>query len=130
MSEGRTVVYVGGLDAAVTEAMLRLAFIPFGELLDVHVPLEPKTGQCRGFGFVEYSCSEDAADAIDNMHDSEILGRRIRVNLARTPAKRARKAIWADEDMDKLVEEYGGFSQPDDAEKRPDDAFGPQMDKR
>ena len=80
------------------------------------MPLEPKTGQYRGYGFVKYSCSEDAAD-------SEILGQPIRVDIARTPGEqRAGRAIWADGNVDKLIEEYKRFSQPDDAEKRPDDA--------
>jgi peptidyl-prolyl isomerase E (cyclophilin E) len=35
-----------------------------------------------GFGFIEFEEKEDAAAAIDNMHNSEIYGRVLRVNYA------------------------------------------------
>ena len=37
----------------------------------------------RGFAFVTYTSSGDAADAIDNMDGNELRGRVLRVNLAR-----------------------------------------------
>ena len=42
-----------------------------------------KEGKHRGFAFVTYGSSADAQDAIDNMDLNEILGRVIKVNLAR-----------------------------------------------
>ena len=38
-SDKRT-LYVGGLEESVTEATLRAAFLPFGELTDVNMPLD------------------------------------------------------------------------------------------
>jgi len=35
-----------------------------------------------GFGFLEFEEKDDAAAAIDNMHNSEIYGRVLRVNYA------------------------------------------------
>jgi peptidyl-prolyl isomerase E (cyclophilin E) len=53
----------------------------------------------RGFGFVEYDLEEDAAAAIDNMDGSELYGRVIRCNIARTLPKLAHgKAIWSAEE--------------------------------
>lgn len=115
--EQPTALYVGGLDPAVTEALLQATFIAFGPLQDVHVPLD--NGQCRGYGFVEYQDASDAADAVDNMNEAEILGRRIRVNVAKGgPGKRRRgKAIWDDEELRSQME----FQGLDEREKKPDD---------
>jgi peptidyl-prolyl isomerase E (cyclophilin E) len=38
MSRKNTIIYVGGLEAQVTEEILHSAFIPFGELKSVQIP--------------------------------------------------------------------------------------------
>lgn len=74
-SNPKTVLYVGGLEESVTELSLKSAFIPFGPVKEVNIPLDHETGKHRGFGFVEFEDREDAADAIDNMHNGELFGR-------------------------------------------------------
>lgn len=69
-SNPKTTLYVGGLDDSVTDSILHAAFLPFGDVTDVSVPMDHATGKHRGFGFVQYESSEDAADAIDNMHNA------------------------------------------------------------
>ena len=59
--------FAGGLADEVTEEVLRNAFLMFGELVDVQLPLDYETGKHRGFAFIEYELAEDAADAMDNM---------------------------------------------------------------
>jgi hypothetical protein len=78
----KTTLYVGGLEETVNEALLHAAFLPFGEIKDVNIPLDHASGKNRGFGFVEYEEKEDAAAAIDNMHNSELNGRVLKVNYA------------------------------------------------
>ena len=51
----------------VTDSLLKNVFTPFGEIVDVQIPLDYETGKHRGFAFVEFENAEDAADAIDNM---------------------------------------------------------------
>ncbi|XP_041973628.1 peptidyl-prolyl cis-trans isomerase E [Aricia agestis] len=75
-------VYVGGLAEEVDEKVLNAAFVPFGDLVDVQIPLDYETEKHRGFAFIEFENAEDAAAAIDNMNDSELFGRTIRVNIA------------------------------------------------
>lgn len=74
-SNPKTTLYVGGLEEEVTEALLKSAFIPFGPIKECNIPLDNETGKHRGFGFVQYEDREDAADAIDNMHNGELSGR-------------------------------------------------------
>ena len=54
----KTTLYVGGLEESVNEATLHSAFIPFGDIKDVNIPLDNTTGKHRGFGFVEYEVTE------------------------------------------------------------------------
>lgn len=41
-----------------------------------------ETGRSRGFGFVTYNNAEEANDAIQNLHEQTLDGRRIKVNIA------------------------------------------------
>lgn len=95
---GRRALYVGGLAEEVTTDVLRAAFLPFGDLKDVQVPLDMHTQKNKGFGFVEFEEEADAEAAVENMDAAEIFGRVIRVNFARMRAGRAGKAVWAEAD--------------------------------
>lgn len=75
-SNPKTALYVGGLEESITDDILKAAFIPFGEIKECNIPLDNATGQHRGFGFVEYEERDDAADAIDNMNNADLYGRR------------------------------------------------------
>jgi hypothetical protein len=52
--------------------MLHSAFIPFGDIKDVNIPLDNTTGKHRGFAFVEFEDKDDAGAATDNMHNAEL----------------------------------------------------------
>jgi RNA recognition motif-containing protein len=95
-------VYVGGLDQAVTSQTLAEAFLPFGEIVDISLPkpeLPSSTDLHRGFGYVEFELPQDAKEAIDNMDQSELYGRVIKVAAAK-PQKESNEglgsktAIW------------------------------------
>jgi hypothetical protein len=55
----------GGLDELVTDAVLHAAFLPFGEIKDVSVPVDHGTQKNRGFGFVTFQekCARNARGA-------------------------------------------------------------------
>ncbi len=91
---------MGGLDENVDQALLKAAFIPFGEIKGVSIPIDFQSGKNRGFAFVEFEEVTDAEAAIDNMHQAEINGRAVSVNFAR-PVKGTlsdKNAVWADQD--------------------------------
>ena len=70
----------------VTTHTLHDAFIPFGPIIDVALPppeLPSNRDPHRGFGYVEFETVEDAKEAIDNMDQSELFGRVIKVNVAK-----------------------------------------------
>ncbi len=88
-------LYVGGLDDSVTLDLLRAAFIPFGPLKDVQLPLDKDGKKHRGFAFVEFADIEDSESAVSNMDGAELFGRTIRVNVSRGGAASG-KAVWAE----------------------------------
>ncbi|KAJ3634458.1 hypothetical protein Zmor_016467 [Zophobas morio] len=90
---------LGGLDQEVTKEILHAAFIPFGEIFDIIIPIDYETGKHRGFAFVEFFTVEDASAAIDNMNDSELLGHTIRVNVAKPQIIKegSMRPIWTEE---------------------------------
>jgi len=98
-------IYVGGLDTQlVTAATLSEAFIPFGEISDITLPrpeAPSSTDLHRGFGYVEFEDPADAKEAIDNMDQSELYGRVIKVAMAKPDRKETEEpglgsttAIW------------------------------------
>ncbi|GBG78925.1 hypothetical protein CBR_g28640 [Chara braunii] len=91
----KTTVYVGGLEENVNEAILHSAFIPFGDVKDVNIPLDQSTQKHRGFGFVEFQDKEDAAAAINNMHNAELYGRVLTVNYAQPMKIKGGEQGWA-----------------------------------
>lgn len=108
-STNKRLLYVGGLAEEVDEKTVQAAFIPFGDLIEVNLPIDFETQKHRGFAFVEYESVEDAADAMDNMNEAEIFGRTIKVNIAK-PAKYREgsgRAVWAD---DEWLQKHAGHS--------------------
>ncbi len=88
-------LYVGGLAPMVNAANLHAAFIPFGEIVDISLPkpeAPSSTDLHRGFAYVEFDDPFDATEAIDNMDQSELFGRAIKVSAA-NPQKAANEGL-------------------------------------
>ena len=86
----------GGLEESVTSDIIRAAFVPFGELLDVNLPVDSSTQKHRGFAFVQFDERTDAADAMDNMDGAELFGRVLKVNVAKPDAtgRGSHRPVW------------------------------------
>lgn len=114
-------IYVGGLAEEVDEKILNAAFVPFGDLVDVQIPLDYETEKHRGFAFIEFENAEDAAAAIDNMNDSELFGRTIRVNIAAPQRIKegSTRPVWSDDAwLQKHAGETLSCHKDGDAEKK------------
>ncbi|XP_022774873.1 RNA-binding protein 39-like isoform X1 [Durio zibethinus] len=74
-------LYVGNLHFNMTEMQLRQIFEPFGPVELVQLPLDLETGQCKGFGFVQFAQLEHAKAAQSALNGKlEIAGRTIKVS--------------------------------------------------
>jgi len=76
-------IYVGGLDYGAETRDLEDAFSKYGRVEDAHIVIDKETDRPRGFAFVTFSSSAEAADAVEGCTDMEILGRRVNVALSR-----------------------------------------------
>eukprot|EP00930_Biecheleria_cincta_P007136 TRINITY_DN10828_c0_g1_i1.p1 TRINITY_DN10828_c0_g1~~TRINITY_DN10828_c0_g1_i1.p1 ORF type:complete len:1007 (-),score=187.36 TRINITY_DN10828_c0_g1_i1:188-3208(-) len=61
MSTGPAKLFIGGIPQGSTEQSLRSYFTEFGPLNDCVIMMDQQTGNSRGFGFVTFDNSEDAA---------------------------------------------------------------------
>lgn len=76
-------IYVGNLNYRMTEETLQELFAKYGEVVSAKIIKDKYSGRSKGFGFVEMENKEDGEKAIQELNDSEVEGRNIRVNFAR-----------------------------------------------
>jgi RNA recognition motif-containing protein len=76
-------LYVGNLNYSTTDSTLRELFAAYGTVKEVTV-IEGK-----GFGFVEYETDEAAQEAINNLNETEVDGRDLRVDVAHERPQRS-----------------------------------------
>jgi RNA recognition motif-containing protein len=76
-------LYVGNLSYDATESSINELFSQFGSVESVKLITDRDTGRSKGFGFVEMGTEEAAQQAISELNQREIQGRRLTVNEAR-----------------------------------------------
>jgi len=78
-----TKLYVGNLAYAVTQEDLAELFAQAGKVESAVVVSDKFSGQSRGFGFVEMADAAEAATAIQTLNDTDLKGRKIKIDEAR-----------------------------------------------
>jgi len=81
-------LYVGNLPFSATEDSLKESFSRFGTVESVNIITDRSTGQSKGFGFIELSTKQEAAEAIGKMNSAEMDGRTLKVSEALPQATR------------------------------------------
>jgi len=76
-------LYVGNLAYTVSSSDLEQLFSQAGQVQSAAVIMDKVSGQSKGFGFVEMANAEDGSKAIQQFNDTELKGRKIKVNEAR-----------------------------------------------
>jgi cold-inducible RNA-binding protein len=76
-------LYVGNLAYSVSNDDLHELFSQAGQVQSATVITDKFSGQSKGFGFVEMTTAEEAANAIRQFNDAELKGRNIKVNEAK-----------------------------------------------
>jgi RNA recognition motif-containing protein len=84
-----TNIYVGNLPFSATAEAIQDLFSPYGAVESVNLITDRETGRLRGFGFVEMSSG--ANEAIAALHEKDLDGRTLTVNLAKPREQRQRQ---------------------------------------
>lgn len=76
-------IYVGNLPFTANESELSSVFEQYGAVAGSSIISDKFTGRSRGFGFVEMVNENEARQAIESLHGSDMKGRQLVVNEAR-----------------------------------------------
>lgn len=75
-------LYVGNLPWSASEEELEAYFAEHGEVVDVRIITEGRSGRSKGFGFVEMASDEAGKAAVEALNGKEFGGRELRVDTA------------------------------------------------
>jgi len=81
-------LFVGNLPFSATDESLMQMFQQAGQVESARIITDRDTGRNKGFGFVEMSTDQEAADAITKFNGADFEGRSVTVNEARPMAPR------------------------------------------
>lgn len=76
-------LYVGNLSRQVNDAQLNELAVPFGTPISAVVATERGSGESKGFGFIEYSTTEEGQAAITGLDGRDVNGQVLKVNEAK-----------------------------------------------
>ena len=77
-------VYIGGLPFEMNEGDVATVFSQFGEVTDVRLARDSKTGEPRGFCYLAYEDQRSTVLAIDGFNGRSICGRQLCVDHLRS----------------------------------------------
>ncbi|KAJ3693163.1 hypothetical protein LUZ60_008643 [Juncus effusus] len=85
IAEAKRRLYVGNIPRDVTNAQLEKIFAEHGAVEKAEVMYDKYSGRSRRFGFVTMTTITDVNSAIEKLNETEIGGRKIKVNVTEKP---------------------------------------------
>ncbi|KAF8607257.1 hypothetical protein BDV93DRAFT_603886 [Ceratobasidium sp. AG-I] len=76
------VVFVGNVPYDMNEEQLTQVFSSVGPVAGFRLVFDRETGKAKGYGFCEFFDHETAASAVRNLHNTDVGGRSLRIDLA------------------------------------------------
>lgn len=86
-------IFVRNLNYKATEHDLEDLFARFGQVVRAVIPKEYGTNNSRGFGFVEMESTLIAEKAIEELNETEFMGRTIFLNEANAKKERGYRQV-------------------------------------
>ncbi|KAK5115456.1 hypothetical protein LTR62_001115 [Meristemomyces frigidus] len=80
--KGGRVVFIGNIPYGVSEEQICEIFGRIGTVVGFRLVYDKETQRPKGFGFLEYTNADDAASAVRNLNDFEIMNRTLRVDYS------------------------------------------------
>lgn len=106
----KTEIFIGGLNTDAKEEDVRKVFEEVGDVVEVRLVINSKTGKNKGYAFVRYASAADAKKALDKYAKVEICGKQ----CATAPVEGNDTLFlgnidkkWTNEDVIKLLQEIG-----------------------
>lgn len=75
-------LFLGNLSFDCSNEVVQEAFQEYGSISRVSLPTDRETGALKGFGYVDFSSTEEATAALEALNGAEIAGRPIRLDFA------------------------------------------------
>lgn len=74
-------IYLNNLDSTVTESLLKAHFARYGEISEIHLPVDKKRGTPKGYAFITFS-EEAAAQQARQENGKPFLDKPLTVEIA------------------------------------------------
>jgi RNA recognition motif-containing protein len=74
-------IYLGNLSKTVTDSLLKAHFAEYGEITEVHLPLDGKSKETKGYAFITFALESSAENALEQDGQS-FLDQEISVQIA------------------------------------------------
>lgn len=76
------IIFVSNVHEEATDDVVLDRFSEFGEVKNIQIPLDRKTGYVKGYALLEYEQFEEAETAVKEMDGNELMEKPLHVNFA------------------------------------------------